>query len=218
MATNPVGRPAKIDKEELLDVAQRLFAEKGFFGTSTRDLSKVAGCNIAMISYHFGGKEGLYEAVLLRHFQRTKTRYLSTASEPKAWPEFRDPMKRQLCSSLFEFARAAILNTEMQKILCREMMSGGKKLVSALTKSEAGVTGALQASLESLKSRKKLKSDLDLRFGGLSLLAPIIYSCIAAPILKEIYGFKNLDEAYARTLSVHLTRTFFDGWGTGGVS
>ena len=226
MRTNPIGRPSKIDKEDLLNAAQKLFAENGFFGTSTRDLSKAAGCNVAMISYHFGSKDGLYEAILLRHLQRVKSVYLSSANEggaskdelKKSWPEFKDPVKRQFCAALFEFARIAVSNTEMQKIMCREMMTGAKKMVTILSKSETGISGVLQANLESLKARKMIRADVDLRLAAFSLISPIIYSCIAAPVLKEIGGLKSLDESYMRSLCIHLTRTFFDGWGTGKVS
>jgi AcrR family transcriptional regulator len=41
-----------------------LFAKKGFNGVSIRELAKASGSNSASISYYFGGKAGLYEAVL----------------------------------------------------------------------------------------------------------------------------------------------------------
>ena len=48
---------------QLLETAERLFAEKGFEGTSVRDIADVAGVNIAMISYYFGSKEKLMQAL-----------------------------------------------------------------------------------------------------------------------------------------------------------
>ena len=51
-----------ISKEEnILFAAEKLFAEKGFEGTSTREISKAANVNISMISYYFGSKENLME-------------------------------------------------------------------------------------------------------------------------------------------------------------
>ena len=46
----------------LLEAALVLFGERGFEGTSTRDIAGLAGCNQGLISFHFGGKEGLYDA------------------------------------------------------------------------------------------------------------------------------------------------------------
>ena len=47
----------------IINTAEKLFAVTGFDATSVRDIAKEAGVNIAMISYYFGSKEKLMEAV-----------------------------------------------------------------------------------------------------------------------------------------------------------
>jgi AcrR family transcriptional regulator len=54
---------------QILLVAETLFAEKGFDGTSIRNIAKEAKINIAMVSYYFGSKERLLESLI---FYRTK--------------------------------------------------------------------------------------------------------------------------------------------------
>jgi len=39
------------------------FAERGFAGTTTQEIARIAGVNKALISYHFGGKQGLLDAL-----------------------------------------------------------------------------------------------------------------------------------------------------------
>ena len=51
-------------REHILITAERLFGEKGFDGTSVRDIAQSAGVNLAMISYYFGSKEKLLEAMI----------------------------------------------------------------------------------------------------------------------------------------------------------
>ncbi|MBS1605039.1 MAG: TetR/AcrR family transcriptional regulator [Bacteroidetes bacterium] len=51
-------------REHILTSAEKLFAEKGFDGTSVRDIAQQAGVNLAMISYYFGSKEKLLEALI----------------------------------------------------------------------------------------------------------------------------------------------------------
>lgn len=54
------------DKQiQILEVAELLFAEKGFDGTSIRNIAKEAKINIAMVSYYFGSKERLLESLIL---------------------------------------------------------------------------------------------------------------------------------------------------------
>jgi len=52
--------------DRLIDAAEMLFSEQGFAGTSVRDITSAAGCNVASVHYHFGGKSGLYETVFAR--------------------------------------------------------------------------------------------------------------------------------------------------------
>lgn len=55
----------KVDKRaQILAVAEQLFADNGFDGTSVRDIAQLANVNLAMISYYFGSKEKLLEALI----------------------------------------------------------------------------------------------------------------------------------------------------------
>jgi AcrR family transcriptional regulator len=54
--------------ERLIDAGRRLFAERGFDGTSVRAVTQEAGANLGAITYHFGTKENLYQATLARVF------------------------------------------------------------------------------------------------------------------------------------------------------
>lgn len=57
----------KIDKKDhILDVAERVFADVGYDGASTRMISGEAGVNMAMLNYYFGSKEGLLLAIIER--------------------------------------------------------------------------------------------------------------------------------------------------------
>ncbi len=51
-------------KERLIEVALELFALNGYEGVSTRQIVDKAEVNISAITYYFGGKEGLYNAVI----------------------------------------------------------------------------------------------------------------------------------------------------------
>lgn len=54
------------DKQlDILQAAEKLFAEEGFDGASIRNIAREANVNIAMISYYFGSKEKLLEALII---------------------------------------------------------------------------------------------------------------------------------------------------------
>jgi AcrR family transcriptional regulator len=79
-------RGSGVTKDRILDAAEALFMEKGFEGTSLRELTAAAGVNLAAVNYHFGSKEELFEAVLRRRL---------------------DPMNQERVERLAAFERAA---------------------------------------------------------------------------------------------------------------
>lgn len=54
----------KKTEEKIIDVATEVFAARGFEGASTREICNKAGVNISLISYYFGGKQELYQAII----------------------------------------------------------------------------------------------------------------------------------------------------------
>lgn len=51
-------------REQICQVAMRLFSEKGFRGTTTKEIASAAGISEAMVFKHFANKDELYEAIL----------------------------------------------------------------------------------------------------------------------------------------------------------
>jgi AcrR family transcriptional regulator len=57
---------------KILLVAEKLFGEKGFDGTSIRNIAQEAKINIAMVSYYFGSKEKMLESLILHRIEDIK--------------------------------------------------------------------------------------------------------------------------------------------------
>ncbi|MCE5286001.1 MAG: TetR family transcriptional regulator [Pelosinus sp.] len=64
--------PENSTVERIIAAAIPLFANKGFASVSVKELAEAAGVNIALISYHFGGKEKLYLFILKQHIDVMK--------------------------------------------------------------------------------------------------------------------------------------------------
>src|SRR4051812_39258087 len=73
-------------REQLLDVSRKLFAEKGFEGTSVEEIAARAEVSKPVVYEHFGGKEGVYAVVVDREIQALTgalTEALSSGGHPK---------------------------------------------------------------------------------------------------------------------------------------
>jgi AcrR family transcriptional regulator len=71
-------------KGRILDAAEALFAEQGYGATSLRSIITAAGVNLAAVHYHFGSKDGLLEAVILRRVEPVNRERLAMLEEFEA--------------------------------------------------------------------------------------------------------------------------------------
>ena len=62
----PFNAASAVTQEKILDAAEQLLIEKGCGNTSLRAIANKANVNLAATNYHFGGKEGLFAAVVHR--------------------------------------------------------------------------------------------------------------------------------------------------------
>jgi AcrR family transcriptional regulator len=98
-ARRPTGRPAvrhvsRADQRwqghppqtasALLDSARELFARKGYAGASIREITRRARANLGAVTYHFGSKEALFNAVVAAAIAQLRERILAAASSPGA--------------------------------------------------------------------------------------------------------------------------------------
>src|SRR5450755_2698489 len=78
MKKKRVGKPAQ---ERILDAAEELFARRGFYGVSVRDITQAAGVDVALVSYHFGAKRALFTAVFERRAELLNAERLALLEE-----------------------------------------------------------------------------------------------------------------------------------------
>ena len=118
-------RSDKDVQERLLDAAEGLFCENGFAGTSVREIAAAAKCNVASVSYYFGGKEKLYTEVWRRHILVLRNRQI--ASIEKVMSEDRgEPSLEELLRSFAETFVGSLVDetksSRLIKLMSREML------------------------------------------------------------------------------------------------
>jgi AcrR family transcriptional regulator len=124
-------------KERILAAAEQIFAESGFDGATVRQIAIAADVPIALISYHFGGKEGLYKAIFeLRTPIIVGQRFAGMEiAEMEADPGKRlELLVRSLIAPMFKL-RAAEQQSWFGRILSREVSdpkSGDREIVKKM--------------------------------------------------------------------------------------
>ena len=75
-------------RQQLLDIGRKLFAERGFEGTSIEEIAAQAGVSKPVVYEHFGGKEGLYAVVVDREVERLTSMTMTLLEGPHNQPKF----------------------------------------------------------------------------------------------------------------------------------
>ncbi len=116
---------AKGVRERLLDAAEGLFAERGFEGTSIRELAAAADGNIASVNYYFGSKEKLYEEVFRRHLLPMRDVRIASIdrvmSESGGRPKLEDLLK-SFANAFIEPLADETKAARFMKLMGREMV------------------------------------------------------------------------------------------------
>lgn len=102
-------------KVRILEVAEKLFAEKGFSGTSVREIAKASEVNVAMISYYFESKEKLLEAIFRYRgdYLQTKIEKLVSDDGLSSW--------QKLDLLIDEYVERFNINRLLHRIILREL-------------------------------------------------------------------------------------------------
>ena len=117
-------RDPESTRSALLEAATGLFSTVGFDGATTDRIARNAGVNKALISYHFGGKAGLYRAILCATFREMN-------SQLEAIDDARLPAGERLDGLIAAFANVHRLRPWFPSMLLREVLSGGHHLDEA---------------------------------------------------------------------------------------
>jgi AcrR family transcriptional regulator len=105
MSTSSINHEAHETRERILESAERLFAERGFRATSVREITADAGCNVAAVNYHFGGKEKLYLETfrrLLADLRDRRIRRVQSDMEAAAGTQTLEMLLESIANAFFE--------------------------------------------------------------------------------------------------------------------
>ena len=202
---NNLGRPTGKDSERvrdhLLDAAREHFLSREFKAVSIRRIAETAGVNGAMVNYYFGGKQGLYMAMVEDLFQRLEASLgeLDRDSELTV-----ADFSRSYCKLLAE-------NPWWPNFFVREVLfSEGETREAIIDKFRSVFAPRLLQSIQAQILAGHFRQDLNPGLTLLSLMAMTIFPFLAKPMVEQILQL-SLDETTVGVLAAHNTKLFLHG-------
>ena len=189
---------------QILQVAETLFAEKGFDGTSIRDISKEAKINVAMVSYYFGSKEKLLESLVLYKTSGLKELLYDLIEEEL------EPVQK-IYKLIDLYVNRLNCNKGIYRILHFELAS--KKRVLELT-SFSDIKKANLKSLEIIikegQAKGVFRKDVIIELITPTILGTYFHFHMNKPFFEVLLGL-NTEEEYntyiQTTLTMHIQQT-----------
>jgi AcrR family transcriptional regulator len=148
-------KPTKVDPDQLLDAAQAVFAEDGLRAASLRAIARRAGCDPALIYYHFGSKEALFAALLQRRFPGVlkDVERLAEATDLR-------PTAQRLWEVLLIYHRHLSQDPGIRALVRGEIAKGAEGIANLIEAQMRPVVAAIRRVFEQGLDRGDLRSDL----------------------------------------------------------
>jgi len=156
-----------LQKNDILDIAMKLFLERGYSATSTSDICAAADISKPTLYYYFHNKRHLFFSCHMRSIEKVLIPYIENAGAVK------DP-KERLTYMIREFTRMICLNPDL-KVLIHETMSMRDKYFDEIRKVWKRHYLLLRDTIQELQSSKKSSSNLDASRAALLLLGMITW-------------------------------------------
>ena len=197
------------DKQiQIIETAERLFAERGFDGTSVRDIAHEAGVNIAMISYYFGSKEKLMEALLEWRVGSIKIRVESLIKDERFSPIEKVNML------IDEHIDRAMQKQSFHKIMVSvQVTNKNPAILKAANKVKLRNAKVIAELIKDGQKKGLFKKKIDLIFMLNTLVGTVNQSMMSLDYYREFNGQLDMpEEAFLltikRKLSIHIKTLF----------
>ncbi|HSJ16287.1 MAG TPA: TetR/AcrR family transcriptional regulator [Longimicrobiales bacterium] len=188
-------------REALLLSAREAFAERGFDAASVRTITAGAGANLGAITYHFGSKRALYDAVVDGAVGPLADRLTALIAEPRPALERVAAVVR----TMFEYFDA---HPDTPRLLLQELANGRMLPDAALRH-----MGRLFAALTTLVSEGQAEGTMrpgEPRLMALTIIAHPVHANLFRSVLRDIAGV-DLAEAPVRARVIANAEAFVRG-------
>ena len=193
---------------QIIEAAEKLFAAKGFNGTSVRDIAEAAEVNLAMISYYFGSKEKLFETMFAYRSDFFKLQLENMLQNEKL-----KPMEKM--EQLIDQYIVRLTNQQcFHRIMVREQMMNNNEFIAAQiytlkTRNQALIKQLIQEG----QKKGDFKKNIDVPLLMMTMVGTVSQLVTTQHFYKEINGLQSLSEEefqkhIRKKLSQHLKKIF----------
>ncbi|HEX3602194.1 MAG TPA: CerR family C-terminal domain-containing protein [Lacipirellulaceae bacterium] len=186
-------------RERITVAAGEIFAERGFDGTTVRDICQKAGANVAAVNYYFGDKQRLYvEAVCQAHRWRMEQFPLPP------WSDSTSPETKlaDFIGTFVRRVRSGPGGTWHSKLMMREMANPTAACAELV---QSSIRPQFEILLQILRELAPADaSQADLRLTAFSIVGQCLFYHFADPVIRNLLSANEYESLDIEQLTQHI--------------
>lgn len=185
-AGNKKDTPEANAEERIKEAARKVFTQKGFKATRTRDIAQEAGINLALLNYYFRSKEKLFDLIMRENLQQfMRGVYLISHSEQTTWQQKIDLLVNYYIDIL-------LVNPGLPLFVINEINNNPAKLTGMLTRETQLMESVFMQQIQQAIKKGEIRNTHPLQL-VVNMMGLTIFPFVAAPMLKML-GKMSEDE------------------------
>ncbi|MDQ0208138.1 forespore capture DNA-binding protein RefZ [Alkalicoccobacillus murimartini] len=199
-------------KVKILTSATALFQRQGYDGTSVRDIAQDASVNIALVSYYFGGKKGLFESLMIQFYEgymQELDKGCKQSDEESSYDSLIDLVRALINYQRSQHQLARMVHREMSfdSTLVREVMA------TYLQKEKHELSRLVKQGMASGQFRKQ-----PVDFVIIQLRSMITLPFMSPQYLWELFQLSPKESYFTDRYMDHLKQWIASGLGNGSLA
>jgi AcrR family transcriptional regulator len=171
-------------EEKIKQAAQKLFMQKGYAGTRTRDIAEEAGINLALLNYYFRSKEKLFHQIMLENLQQFFGVILTIFKD-----EHTDLITK--LEQLTEvYVTKLIDNPEMPMFILSEIRNDPETFISHIAQKQVLHQTSLYHQMQEMVGNSKMKG-IDPLHLMVNFLGMLVFPFLARPLLTKLTAMED---------------------------
>ncbi len=175
---------------QIIRTAEKLFACKGYDGTSVRDIAEEAGVNVAMISYYFGSKEKLMQALFQQRMDKVRTKIESLINNEDLGPF------EKVSVLVDDYVQRMTEKQQFHKImLFVQVLQKNQEVTNLMNDFKKNNAGLIAQLIKEGQEKGAFRKDVDIVFLMNTMIGTIMQTLVNQDHYKDYNNLGNIPQA-----------------------
>ena len=194
-------------KELLISKATEQFAKNGYEGTTVKDIAEAAGINVSLVSYHFGGKEALFNECIKKFGEEKLSVAYKVLLHPKSMQEF----KVRFEIFIDELIKSYIEKADLMALVHSEFESGNVNASEVCKSSFFKAFNMVVDFFDSSQKQGFIKKDIDVATIAFLILTSVKNTFIYPNLKKPFLKYSVETEEGRKKFKENIMKIFLEG-------